>query len=535
MRRKVLLGILFVVVGVAIFAACARSVDDGAGKTQGTAVPEEKLGAENLLCPPDQIASIDFRVLNTDSRPALEQGYMYKRLLNIEGEGDDEARITRDVATAFLNALNVPLAAVPEWFVELREKAISEAILQDKPADYDFLNTAFAKFLGDEKYAQYADPEQKFKLFSAVNNGLIKAVGDPFAHYFTPIEVKLGVADSSGTIYGIGSSITRNENNEWQLVNIAQGGPAEKAGLKNYDILRKADGKSVEGCTIQKLILNVRGPKNSQIHLTVERNKSELAFTVVRDLIKFELIQSWPAFEWPDGRGSTNKDLSYEFPLTARDGSAADRIAYIKVYSFETQAAIDFYYILKQMPWENISGLILDLRNNPGGSLPVIEAMTGYFLPPKADILWREEANGQQSVSRNVPSKQCFSDADLCLEPHLVPQDLKLVVLMNSNSFSGAEVMAGALQDHKRAVLIGERSGGKGTVNRYFPLRKGEYGMLYLAIEIWRTPNDRLIEPLHETKEGGLAPDIVVEQPLKGFSPDNDENIFRALEILLEN
>lgn len=529
MKRIKWLAIFFTVMVIAF--ACGGSVREAGKKAEETTLPtQEVAGQEVRLCPPDKIEKIDFGVLNTDSRPALEQGYMYKRLLNLKG--DDEARIARDVAAAFLNALNVPLATVPEWFVELREKAIAEAARNNKPVNYDFLNTAFAKFLEDPKYVQYADPEQKFKLFSAVNNGLIKAVGDPFAYYFTPLEVKLGAADSSGTIYGIGSSITRNQSNEWELVNIAKGGPAEKVGLKNRDILRRVDGKSAEGCTIQKLILYIRGAKGSKVHLVVERNKQELEFTVVRDLIKFELAESWPVFEWPDGRGSTNKTLAYQFPLRARDGSEVPGIAYIKIHSFETQALVDFYYILSKMPWEQFSGLIIDLRYNPGGSLPVIEAMTGYFLPPRADILWREEASGQQKVSRNVTEKQCFSDAGFCLEPNLVPKDLPVVVLINNNSFSGSEVMAGALQDHKRATLVGERTGGKGTVNQYFTLRNGEYGMLYLAIEIWKTPNGRVIEPLYATKEGGLAPDVAIQQPLKGFSPDNDENIFRAIEIL---
>ncbi|MFY9457453.1 MAG: S41 family peptidase [Candidatus Spechtbacterales bacterium] len=530
-KKWLVVGFAAIMVAVAL-VACGGAPGKDAAKVQEKTPPAQEAVQENLLCPPDKIEDVDFRVLNTDSRPALEQGYMYKRLLNLKG--DDESRIARDVATAFLNTLNVPLSNVPEWFIELREGAIAEAVHNGQPVDYDFLNKAFAKFLEDPKYSQYADPEQKFKLFVAVNNGLIKAVGDPFASYIAPVEVKLGAADSSGTFYGIGAGIARSQNNEWELGNIGKGGPAEKAGLKPHDIILKVNGKSAEGCTVQKLILNVRGPKGSKVNLTVGRNKQELDFTIVRDLIKFELVESWPAFEWPDGRGSTNKTLAHQFPLRARSGEEVPSIAYIKIHSFETQAGIDFYYILRQMPWERISGLIIDLRNNPGGSLAVIEAMTGYFLPPQAYILLREEAGGQRKVSRNVPTKVCFSDADLCLEPNLVPKDLPIVVLINNNSFSGSEVMGGALQDHKRATLVGERSGGKGTVNQYFTLRNGEYGVLYLAIEIWRTPKGRLIEPLHETKEGGLVPDVIIEQPLKGFAPDNDENIFRALEILTE-
>lgn len=530
-KRLKLFAILFVVILItALIAACGESVKNGAKEAGEIKLPIQETAQEGILCPPDKMEEIDLRVLNTDSRPALEQGYMYKRLLKLGG--DDEVRIARDVATAFLNALNVPLSNVPEWFVELREKAISEAALLDDPVDYDFLNKAFVRFSEDSKYGQYRDPEQKLKLFVAVNEGLIKAVGDPFASYIAPIDVKLGAADISGTIFGIGASVTRNQNNEWEFTSIREGGPAEKIGLKNHDVLRRVDGKSVEGCVSEKIVLSIRGVKGSVVRIAVERNKEELEFSVTRDLIKFELIESWPAFEWPDGRGSTNKTLAYQFPIRDRYDQEFPGIAYIKIRSFDTQAGIDFYYVLNQMPWKRISGLIVDLRDNPGGLVQIVEAMTGYFLPPKADIFWSESADGQRKISRNVSQKVCFGDVAICLEPNLVPKDLPVVVIINNNSFSAAELMAGALQDHKRVTLVGERSGGKGTVNQHFTLRNGEYGMLYLAIEIWKTPNGRLIEPLHETKEGGLVPDVVIKQPLKGFSPDNDENIFKAIEIL---
>lgn len=500
-----------------IFVACGSNTGD-------TRIP--------LLCTPETLQEIDFLVLNTDVRPAIEQGYMYQRLVE-QGE-DYEASIAHSVTTAFLNVLNVPLSNIPEWFIEMRDQEVQKADEKNKAVDYGFLNDAFDRFILEDKYSQYADPEQKLKLFEAVTSGFIKALGDPFAHLFTPMLVDLGLTKSTGTFSGIGAGIGRNKNNEWELNSIGEGGPAERAGLQRHDIVRKVDGKSVEGCVSSRLVLNVRGKVGTEVLFTIERDGEELEVSIVRDIIKFNLVESWPAIELPDGRGSTNKTLPYEFPLLTRNGEESPGIAYIVIKSFESQTLVDLSYVLEQMSWEDKTGLIVDLRSNPGGSLPVIEVIVGYFLDPKATILWREEASGQKTISRTVSERQCFREAigEFCVGPNIVPSDLPVVVLINKNSYSGSEVMAGALQDNGRATLVGERTGGKGTVNRYFSLRNGDYGELYITTEIWLTPNGNHIEPLYETEEGGLLPDIVIEQPINGFSPDNDENIFRALDIL---
>lgn len=301
----------------------------------------------------------------------------------------------------------------------------------------------------------------------------------------------------------------------------------------NHDILRKVDGKSLEGCIIERIIYNVRGKKGTELLLTLERDGKEFEVYVTRGLIRREYVQSWPSFELPEGRGSTGKTLRYTFPLLKRTGEEAPSIAYIKVISFEYQTAIDLYYVLSEMPWDEISGLIVDMRGNPGGELFTTVAAAGYFLPPSTIVVWRQKADGQLTRNR-TPSKLIYDQGrGFYHAPNTVPEDLPVVVIVNQNSYSAAELFAAALQDHKRVVLVGARTGGKGTVNGYFPLRGGEYGDLYLATEIWKTPNGTFIQPLHETEEGGLLPDVVVEQPLDGFSPDNDENIFRAIEILL--
>jgi len=513
--------------GMAVFFAAIFIVAcGGANKIEDRETEQEV----ELLCKPEQIEDIDFRILNTDTRVVLEQNSVSWKMLDL---GKDEESLARNVSTAFLNKLNVPLSNVPEWFTEMREEAVKKAVESGEPVDYGFLNEALDRFLQDPKYSQYRDPEQKFKLFQATNEGFIRAMGDPFAVYITPSMVE-SVTSYTGTYYGIGSSIRTNENNEWELSPIGEGNPAELAGIKRYDVLLEVDGKSVAGCLVWQIVENIKGKKGSKVKLTIERDGKEIEFIVPRGEVKIEQVHSWPHVEWDDGRGSSGKELSYSFPLKTRDGKEVPEIAYIKLDSFELQPAKDFYHVLANMPWENVTGLIIDLRNNPGGLVSSGISTTGYFLEPNAVIFNERNAEGDRSVHRNPPEAAYDKETGLYFIPNLVPRELSIVLLVNQHSYSAAELFSGALQDHGRAVLVGERTGGKGTVNMHFLLKKGEYGALYIAIRLWETPNGRFIEPLYETEKGGLLPNVVVEQPVRGFSADNDENIFRALEILTE-
>jgi len=518
MRRLLGVFAIFAVASI-LFVACAQ-----------TSTQSESAKGPEALCIPEAIEDINFRILNTHSRPALEENSVAWKMLKL---GEDEERIALSAATHFLNALNVPLSDIPEWFTSMLDGAVQESNERGEPVDYGFLNEAYERFIEDTRYAHYADPEQKFKLFKAVNEGFIQATGDPFAVYISPRYVKDAIS-YTGTYFGIGSGIRTNANNEWELSPFGENNPASNAGIQNRDILRKVDGKSVAGCVIRDLVDHVKGSKGSVVILTIERDGELLEIPVTRDEVKEELVLAWPSFDWPDGRGNSGENLTYKFPLQNRDGEEVSDVAYIKLRNFELQPAKDFYYALTQMPWEDLSGLIIDLTYNPGGLVSSAAAITGYFLPPNAVLLYVRDADGRVTTHRSPSGEHYDKGSGINFAPDLVPPDIPVVVLVNNNSASASELFAAALQDYVRATIVGARTAGKGTVNRDFLLEGGKYGDLYIAISLWESPNHRFIEPLHKTEEGGILPDVLVEQPIRGFSPDNDENIFKALEILEE-
>lgn len=518
---KRLQGALIILTGLILLVILSASCM----QQQETTIVEES----EPLCKPETMEDIDFRVLNTASRPALEEHSVAWDMLDL---GENEELIAHNATTHFLNALNVPLSNIPEWFREMQEEAVSLAEENNEPVDYGFLNTAYERFIEDLRYSHYADPEQKFKLFKAVNEGFIQATGDPFAQYIPPSATKDWIEGLTGTYFGISSGISLNSNNEWELSPFGDNNPARKAGIESRDILRKVNGKSVAGCLIRDIVDHIKGPEGTVVNLTLERNRELLEISVTRDKVKEELLSAWPPFDWPDGRGNSAKSLKYQFPLQNRHGEEVPDVAYIKLLGFELQPTRDFHYALQQMPWEDLSGLIVDLTHNPGGLLVSGTAMTGYFLSENAVLFYERSADGRVTIHRNPPKAYYNAIPDLDFAPNLIPPDIPVVILVTKYSASASELFSAALQDYKRAVVVGERTWGKGTVNNNFPLEGGKYGTLYIAIRLWESPNHRFIEPLHETEEGGILPDVVVEQPPRGFNPDNDENIFKALEIL---
>ena len=482
-----------------------------------------------LLCEPEKKEEIDFTILNTDILPALQEYSIYWRLADADAE-ENKGEIARKATNAFLNALNVPLSDIPDWFTDMRDEEVRKAVQEGRDVNYAFLNDAFKRFVQDSRYERYDDPEQKFKMFEAVNTGFIDAVGDPFAAYITPEQIKAGALDHSGTFYGIGSSLGPNKNNEWELQNIFEGGPADSSGLvQDHDVIVAVDGKSVKGCLAGNISGAIKGPEGTAVTLTLKRNGKEFDARLTRGKVRMELVESWPAFNWPDGRGSTNKTLQYLFPLQDRVGNSAPNIAYVQIKSFEVQTAQDLHFVLKSMPWERIEGLVVDLRGNGGGLVSSVAAISSYFLDSGDVLMKQEDASGRTKILR-IPSMEVSDSSGMTYSANLVPAEIPVVILVDRGSASGSEVMAAALQEHERATLIGIRTAGKGTVNNFFPIRRGEYGAMYIAIELWRTPNGKFIEPTFESEEGGLPPDYIVEQ--RNPSPDNDEYIFKAIEVL---
>jgi carboxyl-terminal processing protease len=328
--------------------------------------------------------------------------------------------------------------------------------------------------------------------------GMVEALGDPYSAYLTPEEYQSGLQDLSGQFEGIGAEIgTKSASGgtsecstlgpECLLIVVAplEGSPAEKAGLLAGDAILAVDGAGLDGLTVDGARDKVRGRKGTEVVLTIKRGEDP-AFDVaiVRDVIaQREVIE---------------EDLA--------DGA----IGYIRVTGFSDNAAQQYHDALAEDIEAGRTKLILDLRGNPGGYVTAARRIASEFVS-SGPLFWEQTADGKQEATD-------ASSGGLALD-----EDIRLVVLVDRGSASASEIVAGALQDRKRATIVGETTFGKGTVQQWIELP--ETGALKLTIARWLTPDKRWIHQV------GIVPDVAVTLPAE---PDPDEDLIRdkAIELL---
>ncbi len=316
----------------------------------------------------------------------------------------------------------------------------------------------------------------------AAIRGLIRALGDPFTSFLDPKTAQIMSSDMSGTFEGIGARVEQAENGGVRLVHVFPGSPAEKAGLKDGDIIIKVDGEDITGLTLLEQVSKIRGPAGSKVVLTIIRKgvRDPFDVTVVRGKIEIPII---------------------EYRM---EGD----IGYIKFSEFNALGTDKVREAIKALEKENAKGIIFDLRDNPGGYLHIAIGVASQFLPKGKVVLIERWKDGREKVYK--------------AEGGGLATDIPLVVLVNRGSASASEIVAGALQDHKRAVLIGERTFGKGSVQQPFDLEDGSE--LRVTIAHWLTPNGR------EIHMKGIEPDIKVEVTEQDKEAGRDPVLERALE-----
>ncbi|HEY7295420.1 MAG TPA: S41 family peptidase [Dehalococcoidia bacterium] len=319
----------------------------------------------------------------------------------------------------------------------------------------------------------YVDPsrlQDQGALKQGAIDGLLNTVGDSHQVYVRPEDIQLEDTDLSGQFEGIGATV-QQKNGQVSIESLIPDYPAAKSGkLKPGDVIVAVDGQSTQGKSSTDVVKLIRGRAGTNVTVSVQHNDgSKEDVTLTRAQI---LITSAHADQIKDANGNPVTDL-----------------AYLRVSQFQQSTDKEVADYLKSIQGKGYKGLILDLRNNPGGYLQQTENVLGDFLKSGQTILITQDRNGNEKVDKSSAQS--------------VSTDLPMVVLVNKNSASASEIVAGALQADGRAKVIGEQTFGKGTVNQFFPLPK-DGGELYVSIARWLTPN-------HDTIEGkGITPDMVV-------------------------
>jgi len=324
--------------------------------------------------------------------------------------------------------------------------------------------------------AQYVEEVEAAELIEAAIDGMLTSL-DPHSSYLSPDDAAAMRVQTRGEFGGLGIEVTQ-EDGFVKVVSPIDDTPADEAGIEAGDFITHVDGESVLGLTLDAAVELMRGPVGSEIVITVVREGEADPFdvSIVRDIIK----------------------------LTAVRSRTEGKSVILRVTTFNDQTTPNLEAGLKKQIEEaggmdNINGIVLDLRNNPGGLLTQAIRVSDAFLDSGEIVSTR---------GRNPEEGERFNAT-----PGDLAKDKPMVVLINGGSASASEIVAGALQDHRRAIVVGTRSFGKGSVQTVMPLR-GD-GAMRLTTARYYTPSGRSIQAL------GVSPDIVVEQPRR--SPDSEE------------
>ena len=333
--------------------------------------------------------------------------------------------------------------------------------------------------------AQYVEEVDEADLIEAAIDGMLTSL-DPHSSYLSPDDAAQMRVQTRGEFGGLGIEVTQEEGFV-KVVSPIDGTPADEAGMEAGDFITHVDGESVLGLTLDEAVDMMRGPVGSEIVITVVREGEAEPFdvSIIRDTIK----------------------------LTAVRSRTQGETVVLRVTTFNDQTTPNLQSGLKEQIEEaggidQINGIVLDLRNNPGGLLTEAIKVSDAFLEKGEIVSTRGRAPEDGERFNATPG-------DLA-------QGKPMVVLINGGSASASEIVAGALQDHRRAIVVGTKSFGKGSVQTVMPLR-GD-GAMRLTTARYYTPSGRSIQSL------GVSPDIVVEQPRRAAAEEEEEesNAFRS-------
>lgn len=335
----------------------------------------------------------------------------------------------------------------------------------------------------EDRYVDEKIIENESMVYGAIK-GMVSALDDPYTVFMTPEESRQFNENLEGTLEGIGAELTVKDK-KLIIVTPLRKSPAEKSGLLAGDTIYKINGELAENMTLIDAIMKIRGKKGTTVKLTILRQKLDKPFevSIVRDSIDIESV--------------TVEKLD-------------DGIVYLSVNQFNDKTNTEFGKAVSEMILNEPKGLIVDLRYNGGGYLDIAVQLLSYLLPKDtAAVVIKERAKDDSILKTNG-------------NPKLL--NVPLVVIVNDSSASASEIVAGAIQDHKRGVILGTKSFGKGSVQEVEKFTDGS--SIRLTIAKWFTPNGRTIDKV------GLTPDIAVEITEEDIKKTYDRQKEEAIKYL---
>jgi len=379
-----------------------------------------------------------------------------------------------------------PLESAADAFVRPNGAPDEAAAASDSTASNGRIDQALVNDVLRRLRTQwYGDLPSNATLTDGAVRGMVNSLGDPFTQYVEPRLARIMEQDISGKFEGIGATLRSTQSGAVQIVRVFKGSPAEKAGVRADDIIEAVDGRMVTGMGTTEVAALVRGPKGTDVRLTLRRADRPRSFDIVvtRDEIIIPLVTSKVVGEKSD-------------------------IAYVSLFDFSATASGQLEEQLETLLAAKPKALILDLRDNPGGLLSQATAVGDLFLKKGAFVIERDFKGAMKTTETTDRG---------------IAQDVPLFVLVNGGSASAAEIVAGAIQDTGRGKLFGVTTFGKGSVQSPQTLSNG--GQLRITIERWFTPNDRAIHGV------GITPDFVVAD-VPEDADDADEQLDAVVRFL---
>ena len=333
-----------------------------------------------------------------------------------------------------------------------------------------------------DNYYLYEDEIDEDALIDGIYSGYASALGDPYTEYYDKEETQALLETTSGEFSGIGATMSMNvDSGEITIVNVYKDSPADRAGIREGDVLYQVDDKETAGVDLDTVVSWIKGEKGTDVTLHVLRDGEEIETTATRDIIEVQTVE----YEMKDGQ-----------------------TGYIAVSEFDDVTYEQFKTALEELEAQGMQGLVIDLRNNPGGNLSTVTDMLKLLLPEGTIVSTKDKYGNTDEIT--------------CDGSHEFTKPL--AVLVNQYSASASEIFSGAIQDYGIGQIVGMTTYGKGVVQQLMDLGDGTY--LKVTIAEYYTPSGRSINGT------GVEPDVEVEYEYDAEDPEADNQLEKALEVV---